>query len=310
MPMNKKNDSNQIFSRYETIVDDYPLFIKTCNAPLPRVARVNTIKTTLPRVISIFSNLSIEATQSEWNPLLFQMKNPSIGNTLPHFLGWIHGQEEVSNIPPIVLDPSPGDIVWDACSSPGSKTSQLASIMKDKGIIVANDSNLRRIPALRSNLERLGVTIAAVTHSDARHFSMKPFAFDHFDSALVDVPCSGEGTIRKNPAALKNWSINQLLSLQKLQISILKRAIETVKSGGTVVYSTCTFSPEENEAVLDEVLIDGKCSPVKFDSPLPSSPGVTEWCGNSFDPRVKLAKRIWPHYSNTGGFFIAKLKVI
>ena len=204
------SETTSILSRYEPLLEDYSKFLDVCNTPLPYVVRINTIKTTVQKSTSAFSDLSIDVTPCDWNPLLFQMNNSSPGNTLPYLLGWLHGQEEVSSIPPLVLDPLPGDTVWDACASPGSKTSQLAALMDDTGFIVANDSNLRRMPALRSNLERLGVTIAAITHSDARHFSLKPFDFNTFDSALVDVPCSGEGTIRKNPRALQKWSLKQL----------------------------------------------------------------------------------------------------
>tara|TARA_A100001037_G_scaffold241923_1_gene222221 strand:- start:30052 stop:30969 length:918 start_codon:yes stop_codon:yes gene_type:complete len=304
------NNSISTLSRYEPLLANYSDFLDSCATPLPHVARINTIKTTVDNTLSLLSKLSINVTPCRWNPLLFQIDDGSPGNTLPYLLGWLHGQEEVSSIPPLVLNPQPGDFVWDACASPGSKTSQIAALMNDIGLIVANDSNLRRMPALRSNLERLGVTIAAVTHSDARHFSLKPFEFDLFDSALVDVPCSGEGTIRKNPVALKNWSIDQLFSLQKVQMSILKRAIGVVKSGGTVVYSTCTFSPEENEMVIDRILSEEKCKLVPFDLPMISSPGVTEWGGNQFNSSLDLCKRIWPNQNNTGGFFVAKLEVL
>jgi len=303
------SEITSILSRYEPLLEDYSKFLDVCNTPLPYVVRINTIKTTIQKSTSAFSDLSIDVTPCDWNPLLFQMNNSSPGNTLPYLLGWLHGQEEVSSIPPLVLDPLPGDTVWDACASPGSKTSQLAALMDDTGFIVANDSNLRRMPALRSNLERLGVTIAAITHSDARHFSLKPFDFNTFDSALVDVPCSGEGTIRKNPRALQKWSLKQLFSLQKLQLSILRRAISLIKSGGTVVYSTCTFSPEENEMVVDKILSEGNCTIVPFNLPIVSSPGLIEWEGIQFNSSLNLCKRIWPNQNNTGGFFIAKLEV-
>ena len=303
------SDFTSIFSRYEPLLENHSQFLDVCNTPLPYVVRVNTIKTTIQKSIDIFSDLSIDVIPCKWNPLLFQIDTTSPGNTLPYLLGWIHGQEEVSSLPPLVLNPSPGDRVWDACASPRSNTSQLAALMDDMGLIVANDSNLRRMPALRSNLERLGVTITAVTHSDARHFSLKPFDFTVFDSALVDAPCSGEGTIRKNPSALRKWSLEKLFSLQKLQLSILRRAVNVVKSGGIVVYSTCTFSPEENELVIDKILSEGNCTLVPFDLPIVSSPGVTEWDGIQLDSSLHLCKRIWPNQNNTGGFFIAKLEV-
>ncbi len=116
--------------------------------------------------------------------------------------------------------------------------------MDDRGTVVANDNNLGRISALRFNAERLGATSLAVTNDDARNYSLKRFSFDSFDRALVDAPCSCEGTIRKNPDALDNWSEDHIHSVAGIQKGILRRAIQTTREGGTVVYSTCTFAPK------------------------------------------------------------------
>ncbi len=138
---------------------------------------------------------------------------------------------------------------------------------------------------------------------------MKPFDFDVFDKALVDVPCSCEGTIRKNPTTLDDWSMDHVRSVAGVQKGILTRAIQATREGGTVVYSTCTFAPEENEAVLDYALDAEDCRLVEFDVPLDSRPGVTEFEGESYDESVRKAKRFYPHHNDTGGFFCAKLEV-
>jgi NOL1/NOP2/sun family putative RNA methylase len=229
----------------------------------------------------------------------------------------VYGQEEVSAVPAEVLAPEPGERVFDPCAAPGSKTTQLAALMDDRGLLVANDNNLGRLSALRSNAERCGVTSVVVTNSDARNFSLKPFVADgdhqrpFFDRALVDVPCSCEGTIRKNPTALEQWEYSHVQGIAGVQKGILTRAVEATKPGGTVVYSTCTFAPEENEAVLDHVLDADRvdCELVGFDLPLDAAPGVTEWEDETYDPSVTRAKRIYPHLNDTGGFFCAKLEV-
>jgi len=215
----------------------------------------------------------------------------------------------VSAVPAAVLAPEPGERVWDACAAPGSKATQLAALMDDRGEIVATDNNLGRISALRTNTERLGATSIAVTHEDARNHSLKPFGGAEYDRALVDVPCSCEGTIRKNPDAFEEWSMSHVRGISGVQKDILERAVQATKPGGTVVYSTCTFAPEENEAVLDHVLESEPCELVEFDLALDHREGVTEWEDEAYDPSVEKAKRIYPQFNDTGGFFCAKLEV-
>lgn len=296
-------------ARYEPLVDDYGAFREACERPLPTVVRVNAIKASVERARAALDEEGVGWEAREWHPGLLELDTDAPGNTWANYLGWIHGQEEVSAIPPVVLDPEPGERVWDACASPGSKTTQLAAMMDDRGLVVASDDNLGRLAPLRTNAERLGVTNLVVTHADARNFSLRPFGFERFDAALVDAPCSGEGTIRKNPAALEGWSESFLSGIAGVQKGILRRAVQATKPGGTVVYSTCTFAPEENEAVLDFVLAEEDCRLVEFEAPLPATSGVTEWEGETYDPTVERARRFWPHHADAGGFFCAKLEV-
>jgi NOL1/NOP2/sun family putative RNA methylase len=253
----------------------------------------------------------VAAEPLDWHPGLLRLDTDRPGATWPYVHGWIHGQEAVSALPPLVLDPRPGDRVWDACAAPGSKTTQLAALMDDRGTLVGNDSNLGRLSALRHNAERLGVSNLVVTNQDARNFSLKPLgpAFDAFDRALVDAPCSCEGTVRKNPDVTEEWSRSHVESLVGIQKGILRRAVQATRPGGVVVYATCTFAPEENEAVLDYVLDAEPCRVVDVDLPLRTHPGVTEWDGERFDESVARAHRVYPHDNDTGGFFCAKLAV-
>jgi len=307
-----------VLERYESLVDDFEAFRAACDRPLPSVVRVNTIKTTVERATAALEEADIAYEPCEWHDELFALPEDQPGTNWPYVLGWLHGQEEVSAVPAEVLDPQPGERVWDACAAPGSKTTQLAAMMEDTGLLVATDNNLGRISALRSNAERAGATAVAVTHEDARNHSLKPFrapdepagrAGEPYDRALVDVPCSCEGTIRKNPDALDTWDLDHVHGISGVQKGVLRRAIQTTREGGTVVYSTCTFAPEENEAVLDYALSEESCELVEFDLPLDSVPGITEWQDDQFDESVRKAKRIYPHHNDTGGFFCAKLAV-
>ncbi len=295
--------------RYEPLVEDFAAFRAATERPLPHVARINTIKTTRERATEALADEGVAFEPCEWNSRLLKLDGTTTGRTWAAFHGWLHGQEEVSSLPALVCDPKPGERVFAACAAPGGKATQLAALTEDRGLVVANDRNLGRLSALRFNAERLGVSSLAVTNRDARNYSLKPFDFEEFDRALCDVPCSCEGTIRKNPDALDGWSLDYIQNIAETQRAILQRAVQATRSGGTVVYSTCTFAPEENEAVLDYVLDHENCRLVEFDTPLETRPGVTEWQGSRFDSTVQRAKRIYPHLNDTGGFFCAKLEV-
>ncbi|SFR68799.1 RsmB/NOP family class I SAM-dependent RNA methyltransferase [Halogeometricum limi] len=305
--------------RYAPLVDDEEAFFEACDRPLPSVVRVNGIKTTVERARSALDAGDVGYEATDWHPGILKLDERGPGTTWPYFHGWLHGQEEVSALPALALDPQPGEVIWDACAAPGSKTTQLADLMDDTGTLIGNDNNLGRLSALRHNAERLGVSNLVVTNQDARNYSLKPFgedtddpeAIDAFDRALVDAPCSCEGTIRKNPDALDRWTMNHVHSVAGIQKGILRRAVQATREGGTVVYSTCTFAPEENEAVLDHVLGEEDCQMVEWDAPdgFETALGVTEWDGDEYDPSVELAHRVYPHHNDTGGFFCAKLEV-
>ena len=295
--------------RYEPLVDDVDAFRAACDRSLPSVVRTNGIAATPSRVREAFDEAGVAYEPVEWHDGLFRLPDGNPGGNWPYVHGWTHGQEEVSVLPGLALGPQPGERVWDACAAPGSKATQLADAMDDRGTLVANDNNLGRLSALRHNAERLGVTNAVVTNQDARNFSTKPLAFDAFDRALVDAPCSCEGTCRKNPDVLDQWTLDHVHAVAGIQKGALARAVQATHPGGVVVYSTCTFAPEENEAVLDHVLAAEDCELVEFDLPLEAAPGVTEWDGETYDESVTRAKRVYPHRNDTGGFFCAKLRV-
>jgi len=294
--------------RYEALVDDPEAFRAACERPLPQVVRVNRIKADVERARRALDEEGVDYEPVDWHPGVFRMADKP-GTTWPYVHGWLHGQEEVSVLPSLALDPQPGERVWDACAAPGSKTTHLAALMADEGTLVGNDNNLGRLSALRHNAERLGVTNLAVTNTDARNYSLKPFGFDAFDRALVDAPCSCEGTCRKNPDALDDWSIDHVRSVSGIQKGILRRAVQATREGGTVVYATCTFAPEENEAVLAHVLDAEDCRVVPCEVPVDTAPGVTEWEDDTYPEEVRHAHRVYPHLNDTGGFFLARLEV-
>ena len=233
-----------------------------------------------------------------------------IGRSLEHLLGYYYVQEIASMLPVLALKPRPGELVLDIAAAPGSKTTQIAAAMKNTGTIIANDVNLKRLKILASNMERCGVVNSIITRRDgiALCKRLKDAGF-LFDKILVDAPCSGEGTLRSSPITYQMWNIHTIKSLSKLQKGILASALEILKIGGEIVYSTCTHAPEENEEVVDFVLKN--FDNIKIESislPIKCRPGINKWLDSSYDKNVEKSCRIYPQDNNTEGFFIAKLR--
>lgn len=296
-------------ARYRDLIDDFEAFERACARPLPTTVRVHRQAATPARVRDALAEVDVEAEGLAWEPAVLELDADAPGRTLPDFLGWTHGMEAASCLPAPVLDPSPGDRVWDTCAAPGGKTGHLVDLMEDDGLVYATDADLGRLSALRFNTERLGATSVVVDRVDARHTALEGVDVEAFDGALVDAPCSCEGTVRDRPDVLDEWSIDRVRSLAGVQRDILTRAVAATEPGGRVVYATCTFAPEENEGVLDAVLARHDCAIAPIELPVPAAPGVTDWNGTSYRPEVERARRVYPHLSDTGGFFVAALEV-
>jgi len=178
-----------------------------------------------------------------------------LGRALEHLLGYYYVQEIASMLPVIALKPKKNETILDLCAAPGSKTSQLAAKMENTGTIIANDLKLGRMKILASNLERCGVSNTIITKQDGLELCrrLKRENFE-FDKILIDAPCSGEGTIRSTPKTLLMWNIKKIKSLSRLQKGLLSYAIEILRPGGEIIYSTCTHAPEENEGVIDSFI--------------------------------------------------------
>ena len=169
-----------------------------------------------------------------------------------HETGRITRQEAVSMLPPMMFDLNPGDIVLDMCASPGSKSTHLAEILSGNGGVIANDVSRSRTNTLVANVQRVACPNLMVIQHDGRHVPRG--TGQGYDAVLVDAPCTGSATTRKNPDVWRRWRPSAGLELHKLQVSLLNRAIDVVRPGGTVVYSTCSIDPVENEAVISRIL--------------------------------------------------------
>jgi len=290
--------------RYRAIVPDFDRFVETMAFPLPVTARINTLKTDRDRLLFRLKEAKVAYRPFSWYDLGLELDVEKPGNLIENLMGHIHVQEEISMASPVVLDPKPGEMVLDLCAAPGSKTTQIASMMENRGLLVANDPANTRVASLRSNCERAGAINVVVTRYDGRRFPSTKF-----DRVLVDAPCTGQGMARKDLTVLGRWSLKRSLGLQRLQRGLLARATDLLKPGGVVVYSTCTFAPEENEAVVSWVAERvPQVSLEKVSIPgLESSPGLAEWAGSVFGEEMEKSARYYPHQNDTGGFFVAKL---
>ncbi len=286
--------------RYRNIIPNFEAFRAIQNLPLYSSARINTIKIEKSRLFELLDEERIGYRIFEWYPLGIRLDLESPGKLLLNLLGYIHIQEELSMVPPLILDPQPGEIVLDLCASPGSKTTQISQMMNNRGLVIANEPSLARVAPLRSNCERLGALNVAITRYDGRIF---PGGI--FDRILVDAPCSSEGRERKGPGVLARSCSKRSISLQALQIELLNKALQLVKPGGVVVYSTCTYAPEENELVVQSGLEVARLEKISIPG-LKECRGLTEWNDVPLNDNLSRCARFYPHLNDTGGFFVAK----
>lgn len=224
------------------------------------------------------------------------------------FLDSKDGQEflmdAASFVPVIALRPKPNERIWDMAAAPGMKTVLMARLMENKGSIVATEVSRTRILRLKNNIRKFGCEICCPVRCDASIFKS-----DHlFDKILLDAPCSGEGMITKQKKLFGVWSEKRILRMQKIQKKLIKRGFELLREGGVLVYSTCTFAPEENEEVVEWLAENFKAKAEKIEVPgLIHSNGIEIWRGKKFNNYDKYI-RIWPYQNNTNGMFVAKLR--
>jgi NOL1/NOP2/sun family putative RNA methylase len=297
----------QFVHRYQQLLGKrYDEFLSYSLSFLRRSIRVNTIKITVAELRS--------RLEEEWRlrripwcseGLWIEGKRLDIGNLPEHVLGYFQVQEAASMIPPLALAPQHDEIVLDMCASPGSKTTQIAAMMKNKGLLIANDISGERMKPLGINLQKAGVTNTVITMSKGHRFADTKISFDKI---LVDAPCSGTGTIRKSLKTLQIWNPYMIRRLAGTQKILLDSAFQILKSNGSLVYSTCSLEPEENEAVVDWLLNKYDTADIeKIKMQIKSSPPILEFNNSSYSSEIKNCLRIWPQDNDTEGFFVAKI---
>jgi 16S rRNA (cytosine1407-C5)-methyltransferase len=272
--------------------------------PLP-TARFNPLITQLAALPDRLASLGQAVA---WCPDAFTLNrpHPALGNTLEHLLGGLYIQAKATTLAVEVLQPQPHERVLDLAAAPGGKTTQIAARMANTGLLVANEPNKKRMPALVGNLERCGIFNTVLTQAPgtllARYFH------NYFDRVLLDAPCSGDGIIAKDRAMLGYWSPLDASHKANQQLGLLRAAFHMLRPGGTLVYSTCSLSVEENEEVLAALM---RTYPDQFDmqpiNALPPTP-LPQAIAARYPTTLTHMRRVWPHLHQTEGACIAKLK--
>lgn len=284
--------------------DEYESFEKSYDREKYQALRVNTLKAD----VSDFSdNSPFHLTKVPWAENGFYYSSEDTPGKHPyHEAGVYYIQEPSAMAPAKLLGATPGERILDTCAAPGGKTTQIASYMKGQGILICNEIVPGRAKILSENVERMGIRNAIVTNESTDHLAelFKNF----FDRIMVDAPCSGEGMFRKNENACEEWSPENVKLCADRQDMILNNADIMLKAGGRIVYSTCTFAPEEDERTVERFI----CSHPEYvieDAVLEGidGHGIPEWCSKPVN-NIEKTLRLWPHKLKGEGHFVAVLR--
>ena len=268
--------------------EEYPAFLESLERPRAVALRFNPLKGEKPDLPFVLDPVGWEPNGYYYDPESRPGLHPL------HEAGVFYLQEASAMAPVSLLDPQPGERVCDLCAAPGGKTTQIAGRMAGEGFLLCNEINPKRAKILSRNIERMAVANALVTNEHPQNLARKFPGY--FDRVLVDAPCSGEGMFRKEEAAVTDWSPETVLMCANRQKEILESAAQLLKAGGRLVYSTCTFAPEENERVIEAFLQDHpEFVPEEIDAP---------W----FAPGENGTFRMWPHKLLGEGHFAAVLR--
>ena len=285
--------------------DDFKSFLDA--SPEPKSIRINTLKTDteymkqlLDRAGVSYSNVSFHE-----NGLIIHGDSLPLSHTLSFFKGDIQYQGISSQLPVILLDVKEGQRVLDMCAAPGSKSAQLTAAMNNSGELILNDISHTRLQALNVNMQRSGATNFYIMKN--RGEEIGSYLYQYFDKVLVDVPCTALGTLSSHPEVAKWWSNDKLKKISLIQYQLVVSALKALKTGGELVYSTCSIAPEENEQVIRKILDN---YPVELVQPPAVLQGMFSSAVKNNDYSFELDKaiRIWPHRHKLEGFFAVKLR--
>lgn len=284
---------------------ELPSFLEANEKQRPTVVRVNTLLKRRKDVVYALTNRKTETGNLEWTDtalVAFKSEVP-LGATPEYLAGYYTIQGASSMLPVLNLDIKENQTVVDLCAAPGGKSTHIAALLDNTGVLYCNDVCKDRIYALKSNLFRMGVTNAIITNMDAADFYV-----GKVDRVLLDAPCSGTGVVSKDQTIKTSKSPGEIKKISKIQKKLILHAFDMLKSGGVMVYSTCSILVEENENVVDFLL--SKRSDAKIAEPDVGvgRDGFTNFRSENYNGTLSRAKRIYPHVHNMDGFFYCKIR--
>jgi 16S rRNA C967 or C1407 C5-methylase (RsmB/RsmF family) len=294
------------FSRYDPLLDDRPAFLSALEEPPPVDLLVPPGRAEPQRVVALLERRGLVVHGFRWAPHHLRIEGAPGPGVLPEVVfGLAHPQGVVSGLAPRLLAPAGAERILDLCSAPGGKTLYLAALAGPAARLLANDVQRGRLGLVVQTLGRFGVASTVVVAHDGASFPRS----GPFDRILVDAPCSGEGTFRIPSPRFEPTHANDLAGRTLLQRRLLARAVRLLAPEGRLVYATCSYAPEENEAVVHDVLARHDELDVEdLPAALPGLPAVERWNGERFDPRVTRCRRLLPHHTGSWGFFLAVLR--
>ena len=271
---------------------------------LPQIIRLNSLRNSIEETEKLLNQKQVQIEKIEGIPEARKIvKSPiPIGASEEYLNGYYTLQGKNSLIPTRILNPKEGDLVADLAAAPGGKTSHLAQLMNNKGIIIAIEVSANRCRGLKSNLARMGVENTIVFNMDANEIISLNLKFDKI---LLDAPCSGSGIIVSDSTRKSSKSLDDLHNYHNLQYSLLSNAINALTPHGELVYSTCSLEPEENELVISRILDSNDVKVEKID--FVGNQGLEKFQDFNYNPEVVKARRLYPHKTCGEGFFITKL---
>lgn len=286
-------------------------FLEANQMSRPLTIRTNTLKTKRRELAQALIQRGVNLDPvGDWSKVGLKILDSQvpIGATPEYLAGYYMLQAASSFLPVMALAPQQGEKVLDMAAAPGGKTTHIAQLMRNTGVLFSNDINEDRIAGLRGNIQRLGVTNCIITNYDGRKF---PKLMTGFDRVLLDAPCSGLGVIAKDQSIKTHRTVEDIKKNAHLQKELLLAAIDCCNSksstGGFIVYSTCSVSIEENEEVVQYALNNRRVKLVDTGLGI-GSDGFYRFRAKVFDRKMQLCRRIYPHVHNMDGFFVAKLR--
>ena len=294
-----------VFEEYQEFIPDFDSFLESHTKTLPNHFRVNRLKIDPDTLIRTLreKGISFKETRLGDDAFCEAPRSLSTGKWIEYFLGYLHPQALTSCLASLILAPRPNSYVLDLCAAPGGKTAHMAQGMNNTGLILANELHQRRHAPLVHTLSRLGVMNAIVTQYPAQEFPLR----ERFDFILADVPCSGEGRWRPLGQTDPKEGEKSRARMVEIQKKIILRAFDLLREEGVLLYSTCTYSPEENEGVLDFLLQNREAELLPIGDVAGVEPGVSEWKEENYDGQVRRAGRFYPHRIDSVGFFMARI---